>query len=76
MPTILRQDGFEVMIYTRDHEPPHVHVWRVGTELVINLEPLDLRENNGMLPNNARKAFDIVAYNQTDLLIAWRRLHP
>ena len=76
MPTILRQDGFEVMIYTRDHEPPHVHVWHAGTELVINLDPLAIRENNRMLPNNSRKAFDIVAYNQTDLLIAWRRLHP
>ena len=64
------------MIDTRDHEPPHVHVWNAGTELVINLEPLEIHENNRMLPNNARKAFDIVAYNQTDLLIAWRGLHP
>ena len=61
MPTILRQDGFEVMIYTRDHEPPHVPVWHAGTELVINLDPLEIRENNGMFPNNSRKAFDIAA---------------
>ena len=32
MPTVLRRDGFDVMIYTHDHAPAHVHVWkaRVG----------------------------------------------
>lgn len=76
MPTILRQDGFEVMIYTRDHEPPHVHVWHGRAELVINLDPLEVRENNGMQPNRSRQAFDIVVSHQTELLIAWRKIHP
>jgi hypothetical protein len=28
MPTVLRKDGFEFMIYTDDHEPAHVHVFK------------------------------------------------
>ena len=60
MATIVRQDGFEVMIYSRDHEPPHVHVWRAEAELVVNLNPIEIRENNGMSPNDARKAITLV----------------
>jgi hypothetical protein len=26
MPTVVREAGFEVRIYTLDHPPPHVHV--------------------------------------------------
>jgi hypothetical protein len=26
VPTVLRERGFEVRIYTLDHPPPHVHV--------------------------------------------------
>ena len=38
MPLEIEQEGFKVMIYTRDeHEPPHVHVWKGGGEAVINL---------------------------------------
>lgn len=76
MSTILRLHGFEVMIYSRDHAPPHVHVWRSGTELVVDLEPLGIRENNRMMPKNARKAFEIVAEHQAKLLTEWQRFHP
>jgi hypothetical protein len=37
MATVLRQDGFEVAIYNRDHPPIHVHVFKAGAETVINL---------------------------------------
>jgi hypothetical protein len=29
MPTIVREDGYEIRIYTLDHPPPHVHVAKV-----------------------------------------------
>lgn len=38
MATVLRQDGFSLMIYTRDHEPMHVHVWYQGGEAIIRFE--------------------------------------
>jgi Domain of unknown function (DUF4160) len=37
MPTGLRQDGFDVMIYTDDHPPAHVHVFKAGEEIIIDL---------------------------------------
>ena len=30
MPTLIREEGFEVRIYTLDHPPPHVHVAKAG----------------------------------------------
>lgn len=38
-PTVVRQGGFLVMIYYKplEHDPPHVHVWKAGTEARIGL---------------------------------------
>jgi Domain of unknown function (DUF4160) len=37
MPTVIREDGFEVRIYTFDHPPPHVHVAKAGAILRIDV---------------------------------------
>ena len=79
MPTVLRQDGFDVMIYTDDHPPAHVHVFRAGEEVVINLgdevtKP-EIREDKGMSNRGMRHALRIVAENQLFLLGEWRRIH-
>jgi hypothetical protein len=37
VPTILRFRGFNILIFTDDHEPPHVHVLGNGVEFVYNL---------------------------------------
>ena len=37
MPTIIREDGYEIRIYTLDHPPPHVHVAKAATVLKIDL---------------------------------------
>ena len=34
MPTVLREQGFEVRIYTLDHPPPHVHVAKAGANII------------------------------------------
>jgi hypothetical protein len=54
MPTVLREDGFELMIYTNDHQPAHVHVHKAGAEAVIELDPVFLRDVIGMSKKNAR----------------------
>lgn len=79
MPTVLSQGGFDVMIYTRDHPPVHVHVWKAGGEVVINLGSdavaPSIREINRMRKRNVRKAVRIVEENQTFLLVKWREIH-
>ena len=67
------------MIYTDDHPPAHVHVFRAGEEVIINLgdevtKP-EIRENKGMSNRGMRNALRIVAENQLFLLVEWRRIH-
>ncbi len=35
MPTVHLQGGFRFVIYPNDHRPPHVHVFKAGTEVVL-----------------------------------------
>ena len=44
MPTVIRQAGFEVRIYTLDHPPPHVHVWKAGAVVKIDLATAEVVE--------------------------------
>jgi hypothetical protein len=80
MPTVLRKDGFQVRIYTNDHTPSHVHVFKAEGELIVNLgseseEPWIVEELSTMKPADARRARDIVKEHQTYLLTEWRRIH-
>ncbi|MBI1279231.1 MAG: DUF4160 domain-containing protein [Anaerolineaceae bacterium] len=42
MPTVLREAGYQFIIFTSDHYPPHVHVRREGklAKLLLNLSNL------------------------------------
>lgn len=63
------------MIFTNDHRPAHVHVFKAGTEAVLTIVPVGLRENYRMSKKNLRKALEIVAANQEQLLQAWTEIH-
>ena len=49
MPTVLREAGFEVRIYTFDHRPPHVHVWKAGAVLKVDLATHEVIEIIGAI---------------------------
>lgn len=38
MPTLIRQDGFDVRMYFDDHDPPHVHVFKAGGQAKITID--------------------------------------
>lgn len=79
MPTVLRQEGFAVDIYTHDHGPAHVHVWKAGTEVVIDLgqgaEKPSIREINRMKKLAVRKAYSIVEQHLVYLREKWKEYH-
>jgi hypothetical protein len=79
MPTLLRQEGFKVMIYTNDHPPAHVHVFKAEGEVIITLgdeqTPPQVRENISMSRRDERKALIIVGTHQDDFITEWRRIH-
>ncbi len=73
---MLRQGGFSFLIYTRDHEPMHVHVWHQGNEAVIRFETeIVVLEVNGLNRQQVRKALSIVTQNQRFLIDKWREIY-
>ena len=79
MPTVLRQNGFAVMIPVDDHLPPHVHVKKGGNELIVNLgdewSKASVRKNRGMSKSELAQALRIINTNQKQLLAGWREIH-
>ena len=64
------------MIYTRDHEPMHVHVWYQGKEVVIRFETeIILLEEHGFNRQQIRRAVAIVRQNREFLIDKWREIY-
>ncbi|MGI9034664.1 MAG: DUF4160 domain-containing protein [Pyrinomonadaceae bacterium] len=66
------------MIRTRDHAPAHVHIFRAGTEVIINLgvdgKPA-IRDINGMSRQNVVRALAITVQNNKMFLRRWREIY-
>jgi hypothetical protein len=77
MATVLRVDGFSVVVRTRDHHPAHVHVFCSGDgeEAVIDLAPVGIRELRGMRAKHAVKAVRIVEDAADYLMNCWEEIH-
>ena len=76
MPTLIREGGFEVRIYTLDHPPPHVHVARAGGLVKIELATHQVREIVGRISDHdVRRAERLVAKHAEFLKAEWERLH-
>lgn len=77
-----RQEGFRFVIYSDDHTPSHVHVFREKAQVIIKLgilgdngERPKIRENKRMQPRDAIKALKICIKNQKEFLEKWEKVH-
>jgi hypothetical protein len=76
MPTLIRREGFEIRIYTFDHPPPHVHAFKAGAVLKIDLSTCMVREIVGEISDrDVRRAERLVAEHADTLRQEWERLH-
>lgn len=76
MPTLIREAGFEVRIYTLDHPPPHVHVARAGAIVKIDLATHHAMEIVGAITDrDVRRAERLVAQHADVLRSEWEKLH-
>jgi len=76
VPTALRVAGFEVMIYTHDHEPAHVHVFNADGEAIIEIATGAVRKLVGMKTKDESRARQIVLENRDFLADEWDRIKP
>jgi hypothetical protein len=76
MPTVVREAGFEVRIYTLDHPPPHVHVEKAGAVVKISLATAKVVRIVGRISDrDIKRAERLVAKHSQLLKEAWRTLH-
>ena len=76
MPTLIREAGFEIRIYTLDHPPPHVHVARAGAIMKIELATHHAVEIVGAITDrDVRRAERLVAQHADLLRSDWEKLH-
>ncbi|EUB98010.1 Protein of unknown function DUF4160 [Rhizobium sp. CF080] len=74
MVTVLRQHGLRFVIYTADHEPPHVHVYGDG-EARIDIETLKVLTQGGMSDRDVRRAAEVIEANRQLFRETWRKYH-
>jgi hypothetical protein len=76
VPTLIREQGFEVRIYTLDHPPPHVHVEKAGAIVKIDLSTRRATEIVGRISDrDVKRAERLVAENAPFLKLEWEKLH-
>ena len=74
MVTVLRLHGLRFVVYTADHEPPHVHVYGDG-EARIDIETLKVLTQGGMSDRDVRRAAEVIEANRQLFLETWRKYH-
>ena len=76
MPTIVKHDGFRIVIWPNDHLPPHVHVFKRDAEVKIALLELIVFNVEGEISNkDLAKALNLVIKYQVELLERWKEIH-
>lgn len=71
-PTILRAKNLRVVIYPKDHNPPHVHVIGPGMEAKFLLESLECVYSRGFSEKALKQVRDYLKGQKVLLLEAWR----
>jgi hypothetical protein len=76
VPTIIREDGYEIRIYTLDHPPPHVHVAKAGAVLKIDLATCQVIEIVGTISDReVKRAEGLIAKHAQLLEKEWTNIH-
>jgi Domain of unknown function (DUF4160) len=80
MPTIIKQDGFRIVIYPNDHTPAHVHVLKGDGEVRIELgnekiSPSLMSVRGKISDREVMRALSLVTEYQIELLAKWDEIH-
>lgn len=80
MPKVVEAMGFRVVVWPNDHPPPHVHVFKAGTECLVGIglpgrTDVSLWRNRGMADKDLQAALLVVQKHQWAAWHVWRKLH-
>ena len=77
MVTVLqrRRHGYDVIIFTDDHESPYVHVHRGGSHVRVYLDDLEYDDVHGSNVREIGRILRLIEKHMTLLQSEWVRLH-
>jgi len=75
MPTVWSERGFLFMIHTNDHEPVHVHAYKAGGVVLIEVRDLSVRKAINLKKADVKRAKQIVAAQRDLFLQKWEEIH-
>jgi hypothetical protein len=75
MGTIVTFRNVKIMIYTHDHDPPHVHVQRGAACAKIEIATQTVLEFQDFSKNDLRRITEFIASQQDLLSEAWDEIH-
>jgi len=70
MPTLCIFDGIKILMYYRDHLPPHFHAERAEEAAEIGIDPIMILEGEFSRTTRA-KVFEWAAIHQAELRANW-----
>jgi hypothetical protein len=78
MVTVLyrQRHGYDVRIFTREHGPAHVHVFRGEKRVKVNLEPMRFSRNKGFTSHELRQIRELLNEHMELITREWERLDP
>lgn len=76
MPTVLREGGYQFIIFTSDHFPPHVHIRREGKLAKFRLDTMEFERTGGFNAGERSKIIEIILDNRSLLLNEWDKVYP
>lgn len=68
---LLRAKNLRIVIYPKDHDPPHVHVIGPGAEAKFLIDSLDCVYSRGFSKRALREIRDYLRVRKGILLEAW-----
>ena len=74
MPTIFWLGNIRVVINTKDHGHPHVHVLAPGAKAKIWIDTLEVMENRGFSERALKKIVAFMEQTQTVLQEKWNEI--
>lgn len=75
MPTVFSFKNIKFIIYTRDHNPPHVHAKSPKGEAKINIETLDCFYLRGFSERDLGVIIGFLESKKEILMEKWNEIH-
>ena len=77
MVTVLyrQRHGYDVRIFTEDHEPAHVHVVKAGKRVRVYLDPITFDDIRGFNDRELRQIRSLIERHMDLLRSQWNHIH-